>query len=117
MDLPNPESSILGHAERSPIVEYTRTGLLPGWTVTKSRVQTVDPVRQMIHMTLIFDELAPSGSLRRTSATFDMRYIHPNELEMMLNYAGLAPEWIAGDFEGGELTADSTKLVVVARCS
>lgn len=117
LDLPNPETSILGHTEQGLIVEYTKPGLLPGWTVTKLRSQTVDPVRQMLQVTLIYDEVAPSGSLRRTSAVFEMRYVHLAELEMMLSQAGLTPEWIAGDFDGGELNADSAKLVVVARRS
>ena len=117
LDLPNPESSILGQTERGLIVEYAKPGVLPGWTVTKLRSQTVDPVSQVLRVTLIYDETAPSGSLRRTSATFEMRYVHPGELEMMLTQAGLTPEWIAGDFDGGELNADSEKLVVVARRS
>lgn len=115
LDLPNPEPSILGHTEHGLIVEYTKPGLLPGWTVTKLRSQTVDPVRQVLRVTLIFDELAPSGSLRRTSATFEMRYVHRNELETLLDQAGLTLEWVAGDFDGRELNADSSKMVVVAR--
>lgn len=117
LDLPNPEPSILGNNERNLIVEYAKPGLLPGWTVTKLRSQTVDPVRQVLHVTLIYDELAPSGSLRRTSASFEMRYVHPSELEIMLRQTGLEPEWIAGDFDGGELNTDSEKLVMVARRS
>ena len=115
LDLPNPEPSILGNAEQGLIPEYTKPGLLPGWTVTKLRAQTVDPVRQALQMTLVYDEVAPSGSVRRTSETFDMRYVHRNELETMLTQAGLTPEWVAGDFDGSELNADSTKLIVVAR--
>ncbi len=117
LDLPNPEESILGYTERGLIVEYTKPGLLPGWTVTKSRAQTVDPIRQTLVVTLIYDEIAPSGSLRRTAATFEMRYLQLNELEVMLRQAGLTPERIAGDFEGGELNRDSAKFVVVARRS
>ena len=117
LDLPNPEPSILGNNERNLIVEYAKPGLLPGWSVTKLRSQTVDPVLQVLQVTLAYDELAPSGSLRRTSATFEMRYVHPSELEIMLRQAGLELEWIAGDFDGGELNTDSEKLVVVARRS
>lgn len=115
MDLPNPEPSILGQTDQGLIVEYTRPGLLPGWQVTKLRSQNVDPVRQVLTTTLVYDEVAPSGLMRRTSETFEMRYVHRNELESMLNQAGLKAEWVVGDFDGSELNTDSPKIVVTAR--
>jgi len=49
-------------------VDRTWTDAATGATVMKWLTRTVDPAEQMLHVTLIYDEVAPDGVLRRTLA-------------------------------------------------
>ncbi len=117
MDLPNPEIGVLGHTNNQLVLEFSKSGPLPGWTVTKLRSQEVDIIRQIVTVTFVYDEVSPGGSVRRTTAAFEMRYLYRNEMEAMLQQADLPIDAIYGDFEGGELDVNSAKMVFIAsRC-
>lgn len=115
LDLPNPEASLLGETGGQLIHEWTRLNPENGNLVLKFRSQNIDTARQVIDLTFIYDETASDGLTRRTALPFSLRYYHPRELALLLREAGFTIESIYGDYELGDFSQDSLKLLVVAR--
>ncbi|MGQ9489602.1 MAG: class I SAM-dependent methyltransferase [Anaerolineae bacterium] len=86
-----------------------------GHTIMKFLVRTVDLAQQTLHVRHIYDELAADGQVRRTQASYDLRYVGRFEAELLLEKAGYLLEGIYGDWEMGPFTSDSPRLILVAR--
>lgn len=86
-----------------------------GCTIMKFLTRTVDLAEQVIHVNLIYDEIAADGQVRRTVAPFDQRYLWRFEAELLLDKAGFALEGIYGDLSLGPFAADSERMILVAR--
>jgi SAM-dependent methyltransferase len=86
-----------------------------GCTIMKFLTRTVDLAEQVIHVNLIYDEIAANAQVRRTVASFDHRYLWRFEAELLLDKAGFALEGIYGDHSLGPFAADSDTMILVAR--
>ncbi len=86
-----------------------------GAMVMRFHTRRIDPVRQQIATTFLYDELRPDGTLRRTLIPVTLRWYTLAELERLLATARFAVEHRYGDWELGEYTADSPRLIVLAR--
>jgi SAM-dependent methyltransferase len=115
LDLPNPVPGAFGDTGGLLIHEYTRDGPTPGWKTTKLRSQELDPVAQRVDVSCIYDELTPAGEIRRTLASFALRYFPLHEICLLLQQAGFAVEAAYGSYELDPLDADSPRMIVVAR--
>jgi SAM-dependent methyltransferase len=86
-----------------------------GGTVMKWITRTVDLAEQTLHVTLIYDEVAADGGLRRTLVPYDARYLWRFEAELLLDKAGFVLEGIYGDWNLGSFESDSGRMILVAR--
>lgn len=88
----------------------------PGKTATmKFLARIVDPAAQLMAVNHIYDEIAPDGTLRRTVAAFNLRYIWRFEAELLLDKAGFALEEIYGDWDLSPFSSDSERMILLAR--
>jgi SAM-dependent methyltransferase len=74
-----------------------------------------DRAAQTIRMQNYYDEIASDGSVRRTLAPFRLRYVTRAELDLLVPAAGLQLDAVYGDYDLGPFTAESPRLLIVAR--
>jgi len=117
LDLTNPTPGAFGEGNGLVIHEYTRAGPTPDWQTVKLRSQWQDHVAQRIDVSCMYDEVGPGGEVRRTLASFVLRYFYPNELRLLFEQAGLAIEAIYGSYDLDPLSDDSERLIVIGRNS
>lgn len=83
--------------------------------VIKWSVRTVDWAAQTLETLFIYEEFLPDGTSRRTLCPFILRFLWPNEAELMLRAAGFTVEAILGDFDGDPYHSGSERLILLAR--
>jgi SAM-dependent methyltransferase len=115
LDLTNPTPGAFGETNGLVIHEYTRPGPTPGWQTVKLRSQWQDYVAQRIDVSCMYDEVSPSGEIRRTLAPFVLRYFYPNELRLLFERAGLTVEAMYGSYDLDPLSDESDRLIVIGR--
>ncbi|MGH2460764.1 MAG: class I SAM-dependent methyltransferase [Chloroflexota bacterium] len=115
LDLTNPTPDAFGDGNGLMIHEYTRAGPRPGWQTVKLRSQRHDYLAQRIDVSCLYDEVAPGGEVRRTLASFVLRYFYPNELRLLFERAGLAVEAFYGSYDLETLTDESERLIAIGR--
>lgn len=86
-----------------------------GHTVMKSLARTVDPARQTLDVTLIYEEITAAGEVRRTLVPFTLRYLWRFEAELLLDKAGFRVEAIYGGWDLGPFDSDSERIILVAQ--
>jgi SAM-dependent methyltransferase len=86
-----------------------------GRQVAKFHTQQVDLAQQLIRVTYIVDEMDGEGGLRRTLFPYSWRFLFRGELELLLRHAGFEVEAVYGSYDLDEHTADSERLIAVAR--
>ncbi|MFN2245059.1 MAG: class I SAM-dependent DNA methyltransferase [Anaerolineae bacterium] len=77
--------------------------------------EEVDLEQQLIHTTYIIDELDAEGHVQRTLFPFSLRYVFRYELELLLRHAGFEVEAVYGSYDLDPFSADSEKLIAIAR--
>src|SRR5579883_3458926 len=115
LDLPNPTSGAFGNTDGLLLHEYTRSGPTPGWQTIKLRSQWLNETGQRVDVSVMYDEVNPAGEIRRTLASFVLRYFSAHEIELMLRLAKFTLEAIYGSYELDALTDHSERMLVVAR--
>ncbi|MGH2531593.1 MAG: class I SAM-dependent methyltransferase [Thermomicrobiales bacterium] len=85
-----------------------------GDRVDKFAARRVSHATQTIRTELWYDRVSPDGSLRRTTTSFDMRYIHRAELELMLELAGYVEWQVYGSYDLDPYDEASDRLIVAA---
>ncbi len=86
-----------------------------GGIVIKQMIRTVDLGEQVMHVTLLYDQVAPDGGLRRTVTAFDLRYLWRFEAALLLEKAGYAVEAVYGGWDLAPFASDSERMILVAR--
>ncbi|MBE3583332.1 MAG: class I SAM-dependent methyltransferase [Limnochordaceae bacterium] len=77
-----------------------------------------DRLQQRVDDHLFFDFLGPDGTVvRRTEASFSIRYIFPSEFRLLLLATGFRLLWVYGGFHREPLSEDSVDTVWLARRS
>jgi SAM-dependent methyltransferase len=84
-------------------------------TVLKQVTRTLDAGKQLQHVMFIYDEVFPTGEVRRTLAPFDARYLHRFEGELLLDKAGFALEQVYGSYDLDPYGSESDRMIFVAR--
>ena len=85
-----------------------------GGTLAYFTTFRADPAAQARHVTHLFEEIAPDGGVRRSLATFDLRFVGRFEAEHLLARAGFRVTGVHGDYDLGPLTPLSDRLIVLA---
>jgi ubiquinone/menaquinone biosynthesis C-methylase UbiE len=106
--------------------------------LTQDRMQNVDPVafhvprydrtvfktteirrhdagRQIQRVTFHYTWFDHNGRRRRQRTSFDLTFIYPRELQMLLERNGFVIEHLYGDYAGGEISAESERIIASAR--
>ena len=115
IDIFHPDVSQLAGLDGRLEWDKTWTDPETGATVMKWVTRTVDLAEQTLHVTLIYDEIAADGSLRRTLVPFDTRYLWRFEAELLLDKAGFALEALYGDWDTSPFESASDRMILVAR--
>lgn len=114
LDLPNP-FAVDWEAGRRPLsLEWTRRHPQRGTLVSKVVSTEVVQPEQVQRVTYWFDEVTGEGTLRRTSFTFDLRYVFPAEARLLLDAAGLRLTSFYGAYDLSPFEDDSPRMIVVA---
>lgn len=106
------------HGDTTPLLhDWTRP--LPGSneTVMKLRSVTADRAHQIQRETHIYDLVARAGSVRRVTATVDLRFTTRYEMEGLLRGASLELDQLYGAFDLSPYDDGSEYMITVARKS
>ncbi len=113
IDLMNPTPDHLTTLGSAPILEGS-WAFPDGASVDKWAHRRVHPTTQVIDTLLWYDRVGPDGTFHRTRSRFPLRYIHPAELDLMLELAGFTEVRMYGSYEMDPLDDDSERLFVTA---
>lgn len=84
-----------------------------GTRYTYSEQSAWDPVRQINQMWFHYDRAEEGEGPNHYVVQLSHRYWYPQELQMLLHYAGFEVLYALGDFEGGPLEADSDSMLLL----
>jgi ubiquinone/menaquinone biosynthesis C-methylase UbiE len=85
-----------------------------GRTVFKATDIRRTPHRQVQQVTFNYVWFDEAGARRRAATRFDMTWIFPRELQLLLERHGLRIERLFGNYDGSALNDDSPRMI--ARC-
>jgi SAM-dependent methyltransferase len=85
-----------------------------GTQVDKFSARRVSTSEQIIHSRIWYDLTVRDGSVRRVATSFDLRYLHRHELELMLELAGFAEWQTYGSYELDPYDDTADRLIVAA---
>ncbi len=74
-----------------------------------------DPARQVQHITFHYAWFDSVGREHREKTCFDLTFLFPRELQLLLERNGLKIESLYGNYDGSRLVADSPRMI--ACCS
>lgn len=85
-------------------------------TVTRTAdVRRHDPNRQVQRITFKYTWFDGSGNRREEKRVFDLTYMFPRELTILLERNGYGVERVFGDYAGRPLRRDSERIIVQSR--
>ena len=114
IDLFNPDLRMLSEQNGALVLDKTFT-LADGALVQKFVAQHTNVAEQTSYVTFIYDEIDPSGRIRRSALPFTMRWLYRYELEHLLARAGFALEAVYGSYELDQYETASELMLAVAR--
>jgi SAM-dependent methyltransferase len=115
IDVDNPHPQQLAEIDGRLEVQNHWHDPTTGATVLKQVTRTLDAARQLQHVVFIYDEVFPTGEVKRTLAPFDARYLHRFEGELLLDKAGFALEQVYGAYDLDPYGSESDRMIFVAR--
>ncbi len=115
LDLFHPDHRQLAELDGRLVWDKTWHDPASGATVMKFVTCTGDPARQILHVTMIYDETAPDGALRRTTGSYDIHYMGRFEAELLLERAGYVLEAVYGGWDLSPFEGNCDRLILVAR--
>jgi elongation factor P hydroxylase len=83
-------------------------------TVLKTIESRRGKVAQVQHVTFHYNWFGPDGKDHHEQTQFDMTYIFPRELRLLIERHGLEIEHLWGNYDGSDLTPESPRMIV--RC-
>ncbi len=113
IDIVNPAPDYLMSLAAAPALEWS-SALEDGSIVDKWAWRQVHPVEQVIDTTLWYDQVRPGGELVRHRTQFELRYVHPHELSLMLRAASFTEVRMYGSYELDPLDDSSERIIVTA---
>ena len=99
-------------------VAHEGTWHLPsGERVDKFSTRRVFPARQLIQTDVWYDRIDKDGHVRRIATSFPMRYLHPGEIELLLEVAGFAEWQFYGSYELDPFDDHADRIIVAAEAT
>jgi SAM-dependent methyltransferase len=98
-------------------LEWDKTWTDPatGRQVMKLLARTVDPAKQVMQVSHIYDEIDADGLVRRSVASFELTYLWRNEAQLLLEKVGFEVEELYGDWEMDGFHSASERIIFVAK--
>jgi SAM-dependent methyltransferase len=84
-------------------------------TVFKTTEVRRDPSRQVQRVIFHYLWFDRHGQEHRQRREFDLTFMFPREMQLLLERHGLRIEHLYGNYDGGKITADSPRLIVCCR--
>ena len=115
IDIFNPDLHLLArpHSKKlDPTMFY-----IPHLDRTVSRLTEIkpDPVNQRQHVVFRYSWFDRTGREHQEKISFDLTFIFPRELQLLMERNGLRIEKLYGDYDGSELTNDSPRILACCR--
>lgn len=85
-----------------------------GERVDKFSTRRLSPARQLILTDVWYDRIGRNGQIRRVATSFPMRYLHPGELELLLEAAGFAEWQLYGSYDLDPFDDHAERIIVAA---
>ena len=113
LDLLNPVPEVLRGLDHA--FAHEGSWRLPdGQRVDKFAARRVFPASQRIETELWYDRVLSDGTVRRTTTSYAMRYLHRAELELLLELTGFAEWQVYGGYDLEPFDDGSERLLVTA---
>ena len=116
LDVFNPTPEALRAFDGTVVAEGS-WNLPDGSQVDKFSSRRHHATEQRIETDLWYDLLAPDGGLRRVRTSYPLRYLHPSEMELLLELTGYAEWALYGGYELEPFDDSSDRLVVLAEAT
>lgn len=95
-------------------LELTWSGEGPnGGAMQHFQTYTADAAAQIRHVTHLFDETDADGMVRRTTVSYDLRFVFPGELPLLVAAAGLRLEAVYGGYDLEPFAAGCERMIAV----
>ena len=115
MSVRSPASVTWENTDWSPmLMHWSRLDEATGDTIMKFCVEQPDPGRMVRRLTYIYDRVRPTGDLKRSVFTTELRYSTEAEIRLLLQHCGLRVTHVYGDYDLAPPGAGDN-LVFVAR--
>ena len=115
IDIFQPNLDILSKPESRGIDTYMFYVPALGRTIQRSIDVKRDPSRQVQHVTFHYRWFDGDGVEQHETSEFDLTFLFPRELQLLLERNGFELERIYGDYDGSKLNADSPRMIALAR--
>jgi hypothetical protein len=115
IDLPNAGEAFGAMDNESVTLERTFLEQETGHLVMQQSVSHLDRTEQLMNVTWIYDEISEEGVVKRTLVPVTVRYFFLNELDLLLQAAGLALDEVFGDFDRYPYLDGCPRMFVVAK--
>jgi len=115
VDLYHPNPQALLEADGRMVLVNQQVDDLTGHTIQWFAIRQLQLEAQTQDVTFILDEITSAGNLRRDTFSFQMRYVHRFEMELLLQAAGFDVEIIFGDYDMSLFYDESPRIILVAR--
>lgn len=113
LDLPGPALHLDPTANGQPLLVFDGETNKGEW-LTVWHLREDDLALQQRHLTVLYELVGDDGLLRRYRSEHKLRYVYRFEMEYLLREAGLRLLDVYGDYQLGELTNDSDRMIVTA---
>jgi ubiquinone/menaquinone biosynthesis C-methylase UbiE len=114
IDLPNPHAGAFDFVDHQVTLEGSWTSLTDGSAVSKFSSRTISRVEQQIRTDIWYDIIETDSTIQRVATRFELRYLYPSELLLMLELAGFVECLTYGTYELDPFTDMSPRLIVTA---
>lgn len=115
VSLLNPHVSALPDEQTALLLEKEWIDPRNGHHVLKLFSQRTDVAAQIAHVTLIYDDIGPTGIVHRTLVPMQMRWLYPYEARLLLEIAGFKVDGIYGTYDLEPFSAASEHLILIGR--
>jgi SAM-dependent methyltransferase len=97
-----------------PFVPVWSARLDDGTRIDKLSTFSADSSTQVHHVTEFYDVVSHDGAMARTAVEYDLRFIFPGELDLLLKSAGMSLVDRFGDYGLGPFIAGSERQICIA---
>lgn len=115
MDILQPNVGLLAQEKSRDLDPHLFYAPTLGTNVLKTIDVERDPSKQLERVTFRYRWHDKNGQAKQRTMKFDMTFVFPRELQLLLERHGMEVEAMWGNYDGSALDADSPRMIVRAR--